>query len=206
MKYADGWQRMWQALGVAKPDPALLHQLLDRYSEPHRQYHTLQHLDACFANFAPVRVQATHPAEVELALWFHDAVYEIGVPGNELKSADWAVLALKAAGTGQDVAQRVYALVMATCHDALPQTANQEILLDVDLAILGAPTAQFDEYETQIRAEYAVVPLSQFRSNRRRILQQFLARERLYHTAHFYASHEARARANLQRSIDLLAT
>ena len=205
MPYLKAWQQMWQGLAGGGADPALLHALLERYSEPQRRYHTLQHLDACFTNFAAVRAQAIYPAEVELALWFHDAVYEIGLPGNEQSSANWASSALLAAGGEEAAAQRVHALIMATCHNAMPQTSDESILLDVDLAILGAPPTQFDAYETQVRAEYAVVPRDQFRSNRRRILQEFMARERLFHTAHFYVSHEQQARINLRRSIDLLA-
>lgn len=201
MQYDLAWQRMWQGLGVPQADRTLLQALLARYAEPHRHYHTLQHLDACFAHFETVREEADHPSEVELALWFHDAVYEIRVADNELRSADWARDALLAAGSGPDTAQRVHALVMATCHNARSTTRDAEILLDVDLAILGAPAAQFDAYEAQVRAEYASVPEPAFRSGRRRILEEFLARWRIFHTAHFNSRYEAQARANLHRSI-----
>lgn len=204
MQYDISWQRMWLGMGVPRADSALLRALLARYAEPHRHYHTLQHLDACFAHFETVRHEAAHPSEVELALWFHDAVYEIRAVSNELQSADWARDALLAAGAGPDTAQRVHALVMATRHNALPTTRDEEILVDVDLAILGAPAPQFDAYEAQVRAEYASVPEPAFRSGRRRILEEFLARERIFHTAYFNSRYEARARANLRRSIDSL--
>ena len=202
--YERSWKDIWQNLGVGQVDPGLLPELLGRYAEPHRKYHTLQHLDACFAHFEAVRHEAVHPAEVELALWFHDAVYEVRDARNEQRSADWARDDLLAAGVSQDVAQRVHALVMATCHNVLPRTPDQEILLDVDLAILGAPAPRFDAYEAQVRAEYASVPEPDFRSGRRRILEQFLARERIFHTVHFNSRYEAQARANLRRSIDQL--
>ena len=124
MPYEKAWQRIWQGLGAPKSDPALLNALLERYAEPHRHYHTLQHLDACFAHFDAVRHQAVHPEEVELALWFHDAVYEIRDPTNETKSADWARDATLAAWADPDAAHRVHALVMATCHNSLPQTPS----------------------------------------------------------------------------------
>lgn len=196
---------MWRDFGVTEPDPDLLPALVERYEEPHRKYHTLQHLDACFRHLASVRGEAGHPEDVEMALWFHDAIYEIRVPGNEQKSADWAQRAMLAAGIGVEAAARVHALVMVTCHNAAPQTRTQEILLDVDLAILGAPTPVFDAYEAQIREEYAGIPIDQLRVNRRRILQSFLDRERIYHTTHFHALLEEQARRNLQQSIDRLA-
>lgn len=205
-RYATSWQRIWQGLTGRPGDPVLLQALLDRYCEPHRRYHTLEHLDACFRHFESVRGQAAHPDEVELALWFHDAVYAIRAPDNEQKSADWARSAMREAGIPEASVQRVYALVMVTRHDCAPQTPDQEILLDVDLSILGARPQVFDAYEDQIRAEYAAVPVADFRSNRRRILQGFLDRPKIYHTPEFGTRLEAQARENLRRSIAALAT
>jgi len=199
--HEERWAAAWQWLGLAPADPGLLAALLARYAEPHRKYHATEHLDACLAHFDTLQALAEHPGEVALGLWFHDAVYDIGVPGNEAHSADWAREALLAAGAAQALAQRVHALVMVTCHDVTPQTNDQQILLDVDLAILGAPAHVFDRYEQQIRAEYAEIPEPAFRARRWRILQQFLQRPRIYHTARFHDAREAQARANLERSI-----
>jgi predicted metal-dependent HD superfamily phosphohydrolase len=204
MPTETAWQRTWQGLGLPQADLALSHTLLGRYAEPHRKYHTRQHLDACLKHFEAVRHTATYPHEIELALWFHDAVYDIPGAGNEAQSADWARDVLLAAGASDGVAARVHALVMATCHDTRPHTPDQEILLDVDLAILGAPSALFDAYEAQIRAEYASVPDDAFRTGRARILEQFLARKPIFHTDHFSSRYEAQARANLRRSVGQL--
>jgi len=204
-RYHSAWQRLWQGMGAAPADMTLLQALVARYTEPHRKYHTLQHLDACFRHFAGLRDQAGQPDEIEVALWFHDAIYAIRAPDNEQKSADWARAALLAGGAGTAAADRVHALVMVTRHDCAPQTPDQEILLDVDLSILGTPPPVFDAYEVQVRDEYRLVPLSDWRANRRRILQGFLQRPRIYHTASFNSRFEAQARANLQRSIAALA-
>ena len=93
------WNAAWQALG-ARADglDALLSALLACYREPHRHYHTVQHLDECFERLAPLRDRAAHPAEVEVALWFHDAVYDVQRHDNEARSATWAVDALTARG------------------------------------------------------------------------------------------------------------
>lgn len=205
-RYQPAWQRLWADFGVPHADNDLLPALVARYSETHRRYHTLQHLDACFKHLATARQYAAHAHEVELALWFHDAIYDIGSStDNELRSADWARSALLSSGVDERVAQRVHALVMVTCHKALPATADEAILIDVDLAILGAPPAVFDAYEAQITAEYASVPEQQRRRGRVKILQEFLDRERIYHTPRFYELRETQARANLQRSIAQLA-
>ena len=199
-----GWQASWRALALREPAPALLAQLACRYGEAHRQYHTLQHLDACLRHLAERRSLARHADEVALALWFHDAIYDIGAADNEQRSAHWARAELLAHGASTEVAQRVHALVMVTRHDQSPRTPDQELLLDVDLAILGAPPALFDAYEQQIGREYQAVPPAAFRSNRRRILQGFLDRPSIYHTAAFHDAREAQARSNLQRSIQAL--
>jgi predicted metal-dependent HD superfamily phosphohydrolase len=77
-------------------------------------------------------------------------------------------------------------------------------LIDVDLAILGAPAERFDEYEQQVRAEYSWVPGVLFKRKRREILEGFLRRPTVYSTEHFRGRYEVAARANLSRSIHQL--
>jgi len=86
------WYACWQALWttLALPAPAgLLERLLAAWHEPQRHYHTLQHLEECLTLFDELRDQAQHPLEVELALWFHDAVYHVRAHDNEACSARW---------------------------------------------------------------------------------------------------------------------
>jgi predicted metal-dependent HD superfamily phosphohydrolase len=198
------WQQMWERLGVAAPDAAVFERLIARYSEPHRQYHTVRHLDECFAKFEELRTQTNHPEEIELALWFHDAVYDTRRQDNEAKSAEWARATASAANLPAVVADRIHNLVMATSHDAVPTEPDQKVLVDVDLSILGAAPERFDEYEDQIREEYSWVPAVLFRVKRREILKGFLARASIFNTRKFVEEYEARARANLERSIKRL--
>lgn len=205
-RHRQQWSSQWQAITGQPGDPVLRDALLARYSESHRHYHTLEHLDACLRHCVLLCTGADHPHEVTLALWFHDAIYDIGAPDNELRSADWARDALQQAGAAAAPVQRVHDLIMATRHDVAPQSRDQEILLDADLAILGAPSTVFDAYEQQIHAEYHAVPQATRRVTRRRILQGFLDRPRIYHTALFHQQREAQARANLARSVAALAS
>lgn len=195
------WHQAWQALGVAAPDDALCSELQRRYAEPQRHYHTMQHLGECLGWFEREKALAEHPGEVALALWFHDAVYDVHAHDNEARSAHWAREALRAAGAGEAAAERVHALVMATCHDAVPEGRDAELLIDIDLSILGAERARFDEYERQVGEEYGFVPAAVRLPRRRAILQRFLDRDAIYATPRMHALLEARARANLQRSI-----
>jgi len=195
------WRRAWRYLGAGSADAALLQRLLEAWREPQRRYHTLQHLAECIAAFAPARDLAHEPGEVELALWFHDAVYDVRRHDNEARSADWARDALVAAGVRADAAERVHGLVMATRHAAPAGTPDAMLLVDVDLSILGAPAARFAQYEAQVRDEYAWVDEATFRQRRREVLTGFLARPTIYATDPFRTRLEAAARANLERSI-----
>lgn len=201
MRIDASWQRACDDLGWQGDSTTLREQLLARYAEPHRKYHTRQHLAECIALLEPVLPLAQHPAEVEMALWFHDAVYETRRHDNEAQSAAWAQRALRAADVGVESAVRVHTLVMATGHTALPATADAKLLVDIDLAILGAPPARFAEYERQIRDEYGFVPGWLFRRKRRAVLRGFAQRTSIYHTAHFRERCEARARQNLQLAL-----
>ncbi|HYD76400.1 N-methyl-D-aspartate receptor NMDAR2C subunit [Ramlibacter sp.] len=195
------WQRLWGELGAASVNGGLLNQLVAAWGERQRHYHTLQHLRECLAHFEAASMLARRPAELELALWFHDAVYEPTRDDNEQRSADWARASVLAAGCTPEVADRVHALVMATrTHQYAGDDPDTRLLLDIDLAILGAAPARFDEYERQIRQEYAHVPEAMWRERRPQLLRDFLARPRIYLTDAFHDALEARARENLQKS------
>ena len=178
--------------------------LLARYREPQRHYHTVQHLDECFERWPEVRAHAEHPAEVELALWFHDAIYDTHRPDNEALSAALALGAALGLGVAQESAQRISDLILCTRHAVEPEGADAEALIDVDLSILGAAPQRFDEYEVQVRQEYAWVPEQMFRQRRAEILEQFLARRQIFSTSIVRERYEARARANLARSLKAL--
>ena len=203
--FAFDWSPAWRDLRLPAPAPSVLAQLLQRWDEPQRKYHTLQHLDECLALFDRDRALAEHPGEVAIAVWFHDAVYDTSRHDNEAASADWARRVLTQAGAADDIVGRVHALIMATCHHEVPATPDARLLVDIDLAILGAAPARFDEYERQIRDEYAFVPESRFREKRGEILRGFLERKALFSTPAYEARLDAPARANLARAIAALA-
>lgn len=193
------WQRAWAALSLRAPE-GVMQRLLDAWAESQRHYHSQQHLHECLALLEPALDLAQHPGEVELALWFHDAVYDPQGKGNEQRSADWAIEALAAAGASGDVQQRVRALIMATCHDAEPVGGDARLLVDIDLAILGADPARFAEYDALVRAEYRWVPGWLYRRKRKEVLAGFLKRPVIYGTQWFQERFEGRARENLTQA------
>jgi predicted metal-dependent HD superfamily phosphohydrolase len=186
---------------VTAPGARILAALLDCYAEPHRAYHTLQHLEECFAQLDAAVDLAERPGEIAIALWFHDAVYDTHRADNEARSADWAREVVTQSGGSDEVALRVSQLVLATRHSGAPAEPDARLLVDIDLAIFAAEPDRYDEYERQIRFEYQWVPEGIFRDTRRRILSDFLARARIYTTVFFADRCEHSARRNLQRAI-----
>ena len=195
------WHRTWADLGLAEPGPVVLERLLARYRERHRAYHTVQHLEECFALLDELRDLARDAAMVELALWYHDAVYQPRRADNEQASADLARADLDAAGAPGSLTDPITAMILATTHQAAPPPGDTEILIDIDLAILGAEPPRFAEYERQIRKEYSWVPEFLFRKKRSEVLEGFLARPQIYRTAILHTRLEERARRNLTTAI-----
>jgi predicted metal-dependent HD superfamily phosphohydrolase len=174
--------------------------LIAAYTESHRHYHNLRHLEECLTEFDAVRGLAKHPALVEVALWFHDAVYDPRSATNEEDSLQLAAECLAIAGVQPGAIETVRQLILSTkTHE--PTSADAALVIDVDLAILGQPSGRFWEYEQAIKAEYRWVPAATFAEKRAEILARFLQRPAIYHTAPLRLKYEAAARANLQAAI-----
>lgn len=199
------WTALWRAAG-ASGDPETPYQVLHAcYSSPDRFYHNLRHLSDCLQEFDAAKPLARNPTAVELALLFHDAVYDSRASDNEARSAEMAVKILSAAGAAPDLCAEVSRLILATRHVAASAADDAAIVVDIDLAILGQPGSRFAEYEEGIRQEYLWVPPEVFALKRAEILRRFLERERIYATDFFAAKYEQSARKNLAASLKKLA-
>ena len=196
----EAWSTLWRRLG-ARSDPRPLHAaILARYAEPHRTYHTGEHIARTLTLFDGVRRHLRRPDEAELAVWLHDLVYDPRAADNEARSADLAAGWLAEGGAEAVRGERVRALILATRHAAPPEEHDARYVVDADLSILGAAPTEFDRYEIQVREEYRVRSDSEWRTGRARLLRAFLDHPRLFLTPEF-AAFEAPARANLARSI-----
>ncbi len=205
---SDSFTRAWQGAGATSPSETVFEALRAAYSEPHRYYHTLQHIEESIATFEQVRECAQRPFELELALWFHDAVYDVHAHENELQSAIWARRALSEAGVVYGKAETVFKMVMATAHFSSfsPElTQDERLLVDIDLSILASGTERFAQYEQQIREEYAFVPRDLFIQKRIEILKGFLDQRSIFQTPHFEGTLEHLARINLAQAQSALS-
>ena len=204
---AASWRETALRAGVAAPNvKPLFDDLCRRYSEPGRAYHNLDHVAAMLDTVSRFGEDLHDPVAVRLTVWFHDAVYDPKRGDNEDQSAAYAVSALRQGRASSALLAIVESLILATKnHVAPPDDTDCQLLLDADLAILGADAAEYDRYAQAIREEYAWVPDADYRAGRTKVLAGFLERERLYHAPSLSDAWEAAARANLQREIETLA-
>ena len=176
-------------------------ELTSAYSEPHRHYHTLSHVEKCLRELNHVWQYAIRLNEVRWAILFHDAVYDPRGQDNEACSADWACRLMDELQRPEDEKARVRGMIMATRHSGRPATPDEALLLDLDLSILGSDETTFNEYDRSIRSEYQWVPEQSYRQARSEILKSFVNRERLFYTAPLHRCYEESARENIQRAL-----
>lgn len=201
----DRWEAVWQSLGVRTAPRDVFEELVKAYSSPDRFYHTLAHVEDCLFIFDQTKSLAAYPEEMELALWFHDAVYDTRRNDNEQESAKWARATLDRLGIHNNIADRVSDFVLATRHTEEIANKDAQLMVDVDLSILGREADVFWRYEEDIRKEYAWVPEPTFQQKRIEILRSFLDRPSIYYHKEYQERFEQTARANLRQAITKLA-
>ncbi len=190
--------------------------VLPYVTEPNRDYHNLAHISAMLAEFKTVESLYSDAVAVEYAIWMHDIVNDTMVARhvNEERSAERALRLAESLGLSQDFCEKVRMLILATKHDRAVVDGDAQLLVDMDLAILGANPRVFHEYEDNVRKEYAWMheepsldgrATDVFNSRRLALLRAFYVRKHLYHTEHFRAKYEQAARRNLEASIQKLA-
>jgi predicted metal-dependent HD superfamily phosphohydrolase len=179
--------------------------LAARYSEPGRHYHTLEHIEALLDFLQTSNVSCKPNPALFLAVWFHDAIYDTHFADNEEQSAAHARTVLAALPCPETLLAETERLILLTkTHQAAPDDSTGQLLLDADLAILGASLDVYDRYARAIRQEYAWVPEERYRVGRAAVLASFLHRPRLYHTEALFVRAEQQARANVQREMMIL--
>ncbi|CAL9495334.1 hypothetical protein SUDANB176_03330 [Streptomyces sp. enrichment culture] len=190
------------------PDPApYADNLLGRWQEPQRHYHTLAHLTAVLDHVDVLEEYADDPDAVRLAAWFHDAVYLPDRSENEERSARLAERALPEAGVPAERTAEVARLVRLTVtHDPADDDRNGQVLCDADLAILAAAPSSYAAYTAAVREEYHFVPNDAFREGRSAVLRQLLGLPRLFRTPYGQEHWEATARYNLRGELEMLST
>jgi predicted metal-dependent HD superfamily phosphohydrolase len=199
--FTERWNVRMEKIGQLQQQ--LRTELTAAYSEPHRRYHTVQHVEYCLREVSRHWAHAVRLSEIRWALLFHDAIYDTRRNDNEARSAEWACRVMQELQRPADEIERVRKMIFATAHAANADTPDEALLLDIDLSILGAEEGAFDDYDRAIREEYEWVPAPVYRVERAKLLQGFLERERIFESA-AYRGLEAAARGNIERALQKL--
>lgn len=205
----ERWRTSARSAGATVPVAmdAAGNELVERWREPHRHYHTIEHLTAVLDVVDRYASAAPRPDLVRLAAWCHDAVYDPRAPGdrNERDSAALAGTLLARAGLPATEVAEVRRLVLLTAgHVVDPADADGALLCDADLAVLAAPAPGYDRYAAAIRREYAHVPEPAYRIGRARVLSALLSLPALYRVPTLATRWETPARTNLTRELATL--
>ena len=199
----ERWNKLCRRLGLSA-DGAAYDALIKAHAEKQRAYHTLDHIAACFRHLDDVRDQLERPDEVEIALWFHDAIYKPLSRSNEEDSAKWAKDFLISANANVTLIKEVSDLVMATKHNCQRHSGDAAVLVDIDLSILGSSDQAYDQFEQNIRKEYRYVPNFIYSKKRAELLSGFLSHDSIYLNDRFRDKYEEQAKINIRRTVERL--
>ena len=201
------WLRHARGIGLNKPSMPLFSKLVAAYSEPRRHYHSLRHWQECLQLLERRGKGAAARHEVGMALWFHYAIYDAQREDNEDKSARWAAQALKELRAAEEAVRLIVKLIRSTRHSSrassprrLPEMAGVDLMLDIDLTIHGADRARFEDYERQVRFEYAHLSNAAFAQGRADFVEALLGRT-IYRTEVARSELEGKARESLTRAL-----
>lgn len=190
------WQRRF-------PDLAELGaKLVARYGEGTRRYHDVRHLDEVLARLDELAAGSLPATVVELAAWFHDAVYDVHRSDNEAASALLAEQMLTGRLESEVVAEVARLVIVTADHAVVDGDKDAAALCDADLAILAGARSTYDDYAARVRQEYAHVCDVDFSVGRSAVLRQLLGLPHLFHTDYGAQHWESPARANLIRELE----
>ncbi|MEM9936804.1 MAG: hypothetical protein AAF824_24460 [Bacteroidota bacterium] len=179
--------------------------LVRKYSQKRRAYHNLTHIGDMMTLCEKHKDSLKDPEILAFSIFFHDLIYSPTSKDNELRSALKATEFLTDNEVEEErIAICYHQILLTRTHQGEHLHQDAQFLIDFDLAVLGREWAAYELYTRQIRKEYWMYPGPMYRKGRKAVLQQFLTRDRIFHTAHFHELLEERARLNIQQEIDRL--
>lgn len=183
----------------------ILSEIIAAYSQPHRYYHTLQHLHFVLTKIELLQTSVKNLPAVKIAVFFHDFVYDTHENDNEEKSAEYAGNILKKISIPNSIIRKIKYLILSTKnHQA--NDIDTQVLLDGDLAILATPPIEYQRYAQAIRQEYHWVAETEYIIARRQVLEKFLQRQYIYCTPVMIELFEELARYNIKTEIQYLSS
>lgn len=176
----------------------------ENYTGKKRHYHTLQHLENLLQILTPIKAKINDWDTLLFTLFYHDIIYNATKSDNEEKSAELAVLRMKAIDIENSKVEKCQTQILAT-KKHLPSTdSDTNYFTDADLSVLGQDWEIYTNYYKNVRKEYAIYPNILYNAGRKKVLKHFLVMERIYKTDYFYQELEQKAKENLEQEFDLL--
>ncbi len=203
----DRFQLVWGhcLLDSAIDESAAIHQhLIDSYSEPQRFYHTLDHIEHCLSLLDKIRSELQNPEALELAIWYHDVVYQPGSIDNEQLSADQFMTTSN--GVFDDTLRNtIYRHIMATVHDGSEvKDTDTHYMLDIDLSSFGQAWPEFIRDSDNLRLEKKGQPDDEFYKNQAAFQDKLFGQPRIFKSDYFYDKLETQARQNRSDYLEII--
>lgn len=189
--------------GTAGDSDEVFGKVLAHYSESHRRYHTPQHIEHCLRQFDHAVAHVKEQDTVEMAIWFHDIIYDIPPTQNELKSAQ-LFRSITKDRIDPTLCQNVYDMILITMHKVTPTRNDEKLLVDVDLSSFALPWEEFKKDSENVREEFSNKSDQDFYSAHIKFMQSLLDRPSFFSSDFFREKFEANARENVQRLIEEL--
>lgn len=189
--------------GVVAEAVPIYEELAQRYAEPHRRYHTRNHISHCLQQLDLATGLMDCPDAVEMGLWFHDAIYDPRASDNELRSAELFTDIVNDR-VAPNFRQTVYDLILITTHPEHPERLDEKFIVDIDLSSFALPWEAFKRDSNAVRQEYSHLPDKEFYPGQLEFLQALLERPIFFFTDFFRSRYENVARQNITRYIEEL--
>jgi len=193
------FQQFAKQIGIQEPTP-IWSDIELFYNSPDRHYHNLEHIQDLLTKLDQWPEPCPERNTIELAIWFHDIIYDTKKHDNEQASANLLIHHLR----DHPLQAQASSLILATLHSEASTTPSAQILCDIDLSTLGAQTEVYQTYAQNIRKEYHLVPQKEFTEKRTQVLENFLNRNKIYHTQHAQDLWQNQAKENLKKEIKSL--
>lgn len=201
------FQSLWQRClikGAADASTEIHQRLVDGYNEPQRRYHTLAHIEHCLSMFEQCKSLTASPDALEIAIWFHDVIFQPGNPDNEALSAE-LYEELSAGAHTDEFRALVSKMIMATLHnECLSGDSDIGYMVDIDLSSFGLAWEDFLRDSSNLREESRHLSEAAYSRKQGEFRANLLARPRFYQTEFFFQRYEQQARDNLTRYFDQL--
>lgn len=136
-----------------------------RYEEPHRFYHTWNHLEDIFQQLTD-RGLVDNEALL-LAAVYHDVIYDPKSATNEEDSEQYFIENF----SGDEMMKQEVSAIILDTKTHQPTTALSAIFCEIDLNILHQPLQKLIAYELQIFKEFQFVDYSIYKVKRLEVLR-----------------------------------